>query len=72
MRCPAMKPARPPAGRSPADVQQARLSLTIADHAELSVAIGVTPHGLLAIGGLVSAILLSTAVLVHTARRPRG
>jgi hypothetical protein len=32
----------------------------------------VTPHGLLAIGGLVSAILLSTAVLVHTARRPRG
>lgn len=37
--------------------------------ARLRLAIDVTPAGLLAIGGLVSSILLSTAAIVHVATR---
>jgi hypothetical protein len=61
-----MKHKHSAAGRA----QHAGLSLTIADRAVMSVAVTVTPQGLLAIGGLVSAILLSTAVLVRAARHP--
>lgn len=39
--------------------------------ARLRMTIDVTPAGLLAIGGLVSSILLSTAVVVRVATRRR-
>ncbi|GAA3697583.1 hypothetical protein GCM10022268_05140 [Sphingomonas cynarae] len=66
-----MKYRHSTAGRPPpTDVQQAHLSLTMGKRMRLAVDVRVTPRGLLAIGGLVSAILLSTAALVHTARRP--
>jgi len=56
--------------------QRARVSLTIGLHTRLSGSVRVTSGGLLAIGALVSTILLSTTVLVRTAvresRRPRG
>ncbi|MFN3669748.1 MAG: hypothetical protein ACK4VY_10600 [Brevundimonas sp.] len=50
--------------------QTARLDLK-AGPAALTVDVQVTPTGLLAIGGLVGAILLSTAVLVWTATGPK-
>jgi hypothetical protein len=46
--------------------QKARLKLN-AGPASLTLHVRVTPTGLLAIGGLVSGILLSTAVLVWSA-----
>jgi hypothetical protein len=57
----------PPA---PAEPQQARLDLQ-AGPVSLKMEVRVTPGGLLAIGGLVSGILLSTAVLVWTAAAAR-
>ena len=65
-----MKHGHSAAGRPSKDVQQAHLSLTMGKRTRLAVDVRVTPRGLLAIGGLVSAILLSTTALVHTARRP--
>jgi hypothetical protein len=43
-------------------------------HAHARIAVAVTPVGLLAIGGLVTGILLGTAVIVRVALagRPRG
>lgn len=37
----------------------------------MRISIDVTPAGLLAIGGVVSSILLSTAAVVHVATRRR-
>ncbi len=54
-----------------ADRQQAFASVALGPF-EARAATSVTPTGLLAIGGLVSAILLSTAVLVGTAAIARG
>jgi hypothetical protein len=49
--------------------QRARLSLRVGRRARLTVRVDVTADGLLAIGALVSSILLSTAVLVGVATR---
>ena len=54
----------------PAPSQQASLELR-AGAFELTARVQVTPTGLLAIGGLVSSILLSTAALVLTATSVR-
>ena len=53
----------------PYATQQARVAVAIGRRTSLTAEVAVTPSGLLAIGSLVSAILLSTAVIVHTARR---
>ncbi|MDY6924838.1 MAG: hypothetical protein SWI22_12890 [Pseudomonadota bacterium] len=50
--------------------QTARLALK-AGSAAMTLKVRVTPTGLLAIGGLVGTILLSTAVLVWTATGPK-
>ncbi|HJO66196.1 MAG TPA: hypothetical protein QF469_12735 [Sphingomonas sanguinis] len=47
----------------------AMLRVTLGRHVALRAKVQVTPVGLLAIGGLVSSILLSTAVLVGVATR---
>ena len=47
--------------------QRAAVSLKLGRRRRLSATVEVTPAGLLAIGGLVSSILLSTAVLVRSA-----
>lgn len=49
--------------------QHAAISLMTARRAGLKAEVDVTNGGLLAIATLVSAILLSTAVLVHVAKR---
>lgn len=54
------------AAPAPAPDQHARLDLQ-AGPVSLKMEVRVTPTGLLAIGGLVSGILLSTAVLVWSA-----
>ena len=59
----------PPAIPARSAPQHARLKLAIGKHTRLTAHVAVTPNGLLAIGALVSAILLSTAAIVHTARR---
>jgi len=51
------------------DVQHAQLGLRIGDRTTLSMEVTVTSTGLLAIGALVSGILLSSAVIVRAARR---
>ena len=48
-------------------LHRARGSLSIGRAAELKAEVEITSGGLLAIGGLVSAILLSTAGIVRTA-----
>ncbi len=60
----------PPAPRH--DLQHARLAIRIGKRARLTADVAVTDRGLLAIGALVSAILLSTAVVVHAARTGAG
>jgi hypothetical protein len=50
------------------DRQHAALSLRLGKRARLSAEVTVTSRGLLAIGGLVSSILVSTALIVHVAR----
>ncbi|MFN4297342.1 MAG: hypothetical protein ACK4FB_10915 [Brevundimonas sp.] len=55
---------------APAKPQKARLDLR-AGPVSLKMEVRVTPAGVLAIGGLVSGILLSTAVLVWTATARR-
>jgi hypothetical protein len=57
----------PPASREP---QRAAVSIE-AGRARLDAEVTVTPAGLLAIGTLVSAILLASAVIVRAARAPR-
>lgn len=47
--------------------QRATVLVQFGRRRRLSASVEVTPAGLLAIGGLVSSILLSTAVLVRTA-----
>ena len=60
----------PAAPRKP--TQRARLSLRVGKHSRISARVDVTSEGLLAIGGLVSSILLSTAVLVGVAVRGKN
>lgn len=58
------------ASRSPlAEPQQARVSAALGP-ATLEVEARVSPAALLAIGGMVGMILLGSAVIVWTARRP--
>jgi hypothetical protein len=47
--------------------QRARMFVRLGKRRGLGASVEVTPAGLLAIGGLVSSILLSTAVLVRSA-----
>lgn len=49
--------------------QTGEVSLRMGQHAGLDVKVKLTSRGILAIGGLVSSILLSTAVLVAIAVR---
>ena len=49
--------------------QRASVSLAFGRHAGLNATVKVTNGGLLSIAALVSAVLLSTAVLVHTAEK---
>jgi hypothetical protein len=51
------------------EYQRARASLRVGRRARFSASVKVTDRGLVAIGVLVSSILLSTAVLVRTAQR---
>jgi hypothetical protein len=51
---------------------RARATIRLGKRHRLDARIEVTSGGLLAIGGLVSSILLSTAVLVHVAVRDGG
>ncbi len=60
-------PAPPPAG-----VHRAAVALTIGKATRFSAEVAISSVGLLAVGGLVASILLSTAVLVGVARRDRG
>lgn len=52
---------------STGDRQRATVTLRLGKRRGLQASVEVTPAGILAIGGLVSAILLSTAVLVRSA-----
>jgi hypothetical protein len=54
-----------------AERQRASLAVRIGRRWGVSASVEVTPAGLLAIGGLVSSILLSTAVLVRSATAAR-
>ncbi len=58
-----------PIRRSAPSRHQARLALDAGRQASLSLEIAITSAGLLAIGGLVSMILLSTATIVAVAWR---
>lgn len=49
-----------------------RLALSIGKRTSLEVEVAITSGGLLAIGGLVSMILLSTAVIVRAAKAEVG
>jgi hypothetical protein len=60
-----------PAGRPPAAVRAAA-SIRIGDRVELSAEASATRTGLLAVGVLVSSILLSTAVIVAVAAQRRA
>jgi hypothetical protein len=66
--------AAPPAQemtRRPRDVQHAQLGLRLGDRTNLSMEVTVTSTGILAVGALVSGILLSSAVIVLAARTQR-
>lgn len=52
--------------------QRAHLAIRFGHRRGLRASVEVTPAGLLAIGGLVSSILLSTAVLVRAAGSVRA
>jgi hypothetical protein len=49
--------------------ERARFAMAIGGRASMTAEVSVTPAGLLAIGALVSGILLSSAVIVRAARR---
>jgi hypothetical protein len=51
------------------DIQHAQFGLRIGDRTNLTLEVRVTSTGLLAIGALVSSILVSSAVIVRAARR---
>ena len=53
-------------------IQRATIKLRAGKHARVSARVEVTPTGLLAIGALVSSILLSSAVIVRAAKAPRA
>ncbi|WP_267386267.1 hypothetical protein [Sphingomonas sp. GC_Shp_3] len=55
-------------GRRPAH-HRANVTLALGRYAGLSATVKVTSGGLISIAGLVSTVLLSTAVLVHVAVR---
>ncbi len=57
---------------SPRRLQRAKLLLRFGRRTRLSLRIEVTSDGLLAVGALVSSILLSTAVLVGVSVREGG
>ena len=59
---PSTEPSTPPA---PARVAQARIAFQIGERATFGADVRITPSGLLAVGALVSGILLSTAVLLR-------
>ena len=59
----------PPALRP---IQHAALTLRAGRKLRVKAEVRVTPAGLLSIGALVSAILLSSAAIVVAARTPRG
>ena len=61
----------PDFARSLTNPQTARLRVRFGTRGELSARVAVTPLGLLAIGGLVAAILLSVPPIVRAARDPR-
>ncbi|WP_164516053.1 hypothetical protein [Sphingomonas sp. 2R-10] len=52
-------------------MQQAALTLRAGRRLRVKAEVGVTPAGLLSIGALVSAILLSSAAIAVAARTPR-
>lgn len=52
-----------------AELQRAEFALAIGDRAGVRARVEVTPAGLVAIGALVSSVLLSTAVLVRASVR---
>jgi hypothetical protein len=52
-------------------VQTATAEVRLGEHVSLRADVRVTPAGLLAIGALVSGIILSVAPLVWSARRRR-
>ena len=60
-----------PAGRAASKpvYQRASASFSAGKHVRAKLSVKLTSTGLLAVGGLVSAILLSTTVLVRTAVR---
>lgn len=58
-----------PADARPLLRQEARARIRLGKHSRFDARVSVTSGGLLAIGALVSSILLSTAVLVHVAVR---
>ncbi len=62
--------SKPMAGKPPAPPapQRARVALRIGRGFDAQAEAAMTPGGLLAIGGLVAMILLSTAVVVRAAR----
>ncbi len=59
-----------PSGTGPV-VQTATAEVRLGEHVSLRAEVRVTPAGLLAIGALVSGIILSVAPLVWSARRRR-
>ncbi|WP_293873220.1 hypothetical protein [Sphingomonas sp. UBA978] len=65
-----IKDATGPAGHH--HRHHARLKLKIGRRSVLRADVAISSSGLLAIGGLVSSILLSTAVIVQVAKDRRG
>lgn len=59
------------ADRTKASRQHADLALRVGDRVEANLRVDVSNAGLLAIGGMVAAILLSVAVLIGAAARNR-
>jgi len=65
-------PSEPPPSPGPLTTpQRAATRLQFGDRVILSSDVEMTPAGLLAIGGMVGAILLGSAVIVRAARRTR-
>ncbi|EZP53505.1 hypothetical protein [Sphingomonas sp. RIT328] len=54
------------------NTQHAAITLRFGKRSRVRAELTMTPAGLLSVGALVSSILLSTAVIVRTARRPAG
>lgn len=62
----------PTAAPKPAEPHRATFTATIGDRASMSAEVTITTPGLLAIGALVSSILVSSAVIVWAARNQAG